>query len=150
MNKQCFKCHEAKPISEFYRHAAMADGHLGKCKTCTKRDVAERVEQLVNNPEWMSQERARCRIKQERYRQLGVAVPASKEARDAWEIRNPHKRKAEIAANNAMRSGKLLRKTVCELCGVIPSRIHKHHADYSKPLSVTWLCPKCHGKQHRK
>ena len=40
--KTCFKCHLTLPLSEFYHHPRMKDGHLGKCKECTKKDVADR------------------------------------------------------------------------------------------------------------
>ena len=43
--KSCFKCGAEKPLTDFYTHSRMKDGHLNKCKSCTKRDVS------LNNPD---------------------------------------------------------------------------------------------------
>lgn len=37
--KICFKCSKEKEIMLFYKHPKNADGHLNKCKICTKLDV---------------------------------------------------------------------------------------------------------------
>lgn len=37
--KTCFKCLEEKPLGAFYPHPKMADGHLNKCKKCTRTDA---------------------------------------------------------------------------------------------------------------
>lgn len=149
MEKQCFKCREIKNLSEFYRHPAMGDGYLGKCKTCTKRDVAERTGRLGNNPAWLKKERERCRIKQVRYRELGLAALTTKETREKWERNNRHKRKAETMAANAQRKGHIKKPTNCSKCNAT-GRLEKHHPDYSKPLEIVWLCTKCHGETRRK
>lgn len=45
--KVCFKCRVEKAIDDFYKHPKMADGHLGKCKECTKLDVSNRPKALT-------------------------------------------------------------------------------------------------------
>ena len=42
MEKKCFKCQVIKPLSDYYKHKQMGDGHLNKCKICTKKDVDKR------------------------------------------------------------------------------------------------------------
>ena len=42
--KTCFKCGATKPLTFFYKHKMMADGHLGKCIRCTRKDVNENRE----------------------------------------------------------------------------------------------------------
>lgn len=38
MIKTCFKCGIEKSLDDFYRHNEMSDGHLNKCKECSKKD----------------------------------------------------------------------------------------------------------------
>ena len=129
--KKCFKCQRKLPLSDFYKHKQMADGHLNKCKKCTKKDVHNYREDNI--------ERIREYDRKRGNRQ-------TKEYFDNYATKYPNKHKAKKMVNNAIR-GKRLFKEPCEVCGT-EERIHAHHDDYLKPLNVRWLCASHHRKWH--
>lgn len=134
MEKQCFKCGVTKPLGDFYAHPQMGDGHLNKCKSCTREDA--RRHRLQNPEETRARDRAksvRQRARRERYLK-------------EWRAAHPEKRAAHIAVGNAIRDGRLS-KEPCAFCGTADP-VEAHHHDYSKPLDVTWLCKPCHRRFH--
>lgn len=66
--KVCFKCGRLLPLDSFYKHSQMGDGHLNKCKDCTKKDAHNRWVEKSKDPEWVEKERARGR---EKFQRLG-------------------------------------------------------------------------------
>lgn len=64
----CFKCKRTLPLSDFYVHSKMANGHLGKCKDCTRADTKKRTDALRSSPEWVEKEGRRYREKDKKRR----------------------------------------------------------------------------------
>src|SRR3990167_4334063 len=52
---------------------------------------------------------------------------------------------ARSAISHAIRDGKLLSQP-CEVCG--EPKAQAHHKDYTKPLTVNWLCAKHHRQEY--
>lgn len=138
--KKCFKCGKKKTRTEFYRHPQMADGLLGKCKDCTRKDTGDRVKRLQSDPLWVVKERARHREKSRKYRDEGRAKKQEKHGHT-----DQVKRLANTVAGNAIRDGRLIPQP-CEVCG--KKKTQGHHEDYSKPLDVVWLCTRHHADRH--
>ena len=92
MSKECFKCHRVLPLSEFYKHKQMGDGHLGKCKDCTRKDTNDRRLRLEkDDPEWVEKERERQRLKEyNRYGKYPEKFAAVRAVKDARTDRNTH------------------------------------------------------------
>lgn len=129
--KKCFKCCEVKPLSEFYKHAQMADGHLNKCKECTKKDVRDnRIKKIDYYREY-----DRSRGNRQGYEYV-----------KNYRERFPKKYRAHQMVRYAIKAGNLVAEP-CEQCSRV-SDTHAHHDDYSKPLNVRWLCPPCHKRWH--
>ena len=60
--------------------------------------------------------------------------------------------RAHAQVARALLDGRLVKPKHCEECGrfVETSRnLHAHHDDYSQPLIVRWLCPRCHRRTPR-
>lgn len=144
--KKCIHCKVVKPLEEFYRHPQMADGRLGKCKQCQRENTAINQARKMLDPVWREKELERHREKSRKARAAGKKTKADVAALSkAWAKRNPHKKAANTAVNNAIRDGRLV-KAPCEKCGELKAQAH--HDDYSKPLDVRWLCVKHHNEHH--
>lgn len=153
--KHCFKCGEKKPLDSFYRHDRMADGHLNKCKDCTKADVNQN---RVANIEYY-REYDRYRFQYNLERRSALLDRTRERAKNnpeklvkfnsEWRARNPEKYHCHRILNNAVRDGEVIKSCSCQFCGTTKVKIHGHHPDYTKPLEVMWLCASCHSRQHR-
>jgi hypothetical protein len=147
--KTCFKCGIKKPLSEFYKHSAMADGHLNKCKECAKKDAQKNYR--ANIKHYKEYEKSRAMLPhriaaRKAYSKTDAFAISRKVSMQKYRNKFPDKYKATTAVNNAVASGKL-KKESCMICGM--TKAEAHHTDYSKHLDVLWLCRKCHCGVHK-
>lgn len=150
-SKVCFKCEKEKPLSEFYKHKQMFDGHLNKCIVCTKKDVHLYRENNIEYIREYDSKRANNPNRVEA-RKIYVKTESGKDVRKISNSKygksNTIKRRCQNLVNKAIISNKLIKSITCEDCGFNNLKLHGHHDDYTYPLSVRWLCPKCHKTWH--
>ena len=132
--KQCFKCLKELPIDEFYKHPRMGDGHLNKCKECTRRDTSKNYQ--GKREQYAEYERKRFTTA----RRKAQILKYDRNRR----VVHPDKCYARAKVGNSVRNGKL-KKEPCKFCG--NTKVQAHHEDYSKPLDVIWVCFKCHREK---
>jgi ribosomal protein S27AE len=134
--KECFKCKTVKPLTEFYKHSRMADGHLNKCKECHKNDAtAHRNKNLEKIREY---DRARGKESKR--------LKAATEITRAWRAEDTRRNVAHSQVARAIKNGTLVRQP-CVRCAETKSLAH--HEDYDHPLVVMWLCQACHKQRHK-
>ena len=125
-SKVCFKCGRLLPLSEFYAHPRMADGHLNKCKSCTKKDTRERYDKKILDPEWAESERERGR---EKYHRLGYGDKRHFQTRSLGCDKN-------ISRRLVVRGYDMTNKEA-------------HHWNYNEPYSVFIVSRSAHKRIHR-
>ena len=116
----------------------MRDGHLNKCKSCTKSDVRKREEVLRNDADWVESEKERAR---EKYYRLGYKEkhkPTREQAANTlrkYRSKYPEKIKAHQSAQRIK----------------VDKNKHKHHWSYNEEhfRDVIILDEKEHAKVHR-
>lgn len=110
----------------------MKDGHLNKCKKCSKKDSLTHRHKNIEYYRQYDRDRFKDDLnRRAKHNQL------TKNQR----IKYPEKYKARTAVSNAIRDGRLTKMSCC-VCGDVNSTAH--HEDYSKPLEVVWVCSKHH------
>lgn len=114
----------------------MGDGHLNKCKECTKSDVHDNYEKNAQDPDYVEKERARGRDKHKRlYRGIKPRPGVKKRTMHQYRERYPEKWQAHIKSQHMeMRDG-----------------LNKHHWSYNEEhwLDVIPLTVDDHMKLHR-
>jgi len=135
ITKQCKKCGEIKPLSEFYKNKNYNDGYSTKCKKCfsayaRRRYAANREKLQEAGRRYYAANREKCRASNRRYKEANPEK--CREWRRQWKERNPN------------RDGKV--KRACEICGkefrVYPSRVKKGKGLYCSKV--------CAGKARSK
>ncbi|MDB5822227.1 MAG: hypothetical protein JWR21_931 [Herminiimonas sp.] len=140
MEKECRQCSRKKPLSDFQKDKRMRDGYLNQCKECRK--------QRAMAPDSVAARLASSRSPERQAAKKAYAKsPDGREVRLAYVKRNSHKVQAKQAVNHAVQAGKMTRPDRCSVCDKL-CRPHGHHDNYLKPLSVRWLCAKCHREYH--
>lgn len=145
--KTCKQCEQSKPLDEFYLYGKVKKRPAGKCKACVRLAVEERRKRLeATDLNWVLAEKERHRAKSAKARAEGRVSKQSPEKRreslSKSNAKHREKQRARVKVARAIRAG-VLKRELCH-CG---QPAHAHHDDHSKPLEVTWLCPKHHAER---
>ena len=131
--KRCGKCLIWKTEDKFCKRGNKRSDELASyCRRC----FYDYLDQRAVSP----QRKATMKLWQQNNLQKGR--DRAKRMREKY----PDHMKARRSVRTAISNGTLKREP-CAFC--FSPKSHAHHADYSRPLYVMWLCMNCHNKLHK-
>ena len=134
--KRCTKCKMVKSIDNYYKCSANPDSLTRWCKAC------------VSNYNKMYKHMPDACAKRKAYMKTYIQISQKyKDWRKKFQRANKHKINAYVKVYRAVKLGKLIKPKTCSNC-TSQNRIEGHHEDYTKPLTVIWLCHDCHIRKH--
>lgn len=175
MKKVCTGCKEEKNFDEFGKDKKGRFGLNQKCKVCCKAraKLTVRSEEAIQNQkkyrsEWqkkkrpilnarireryvanLEEERKKSVLRQKKYMASEKGRAKHNETSKLYERLNPEKIRAQRKFRAAIKSGKLIRPDICDVCNK-SGKIQGHHEDYNKPLDIIWMCNYCHLYHHQR
>lgn len=152
MTQVCRKCGIEKDYSEYHRERRVKRGITAQCKTC-RHITSDRWRRahpmniaLTNRKHYYTHWEYR-RAESKRYRAEDPNSQAIlKEQNRRYKLNNPEKTRVRRLVYKAVKSGRL-KRLPCGICGNTKSEAH--HADYTQPFLIEWLCRKHHMELHR-
>lgn len=146
ITKSCNKCASELAVDTgFYANDRT-------CKDCRKARVKqnrlEKIDYYKAYDAARAQRPDRVSARDE-YAKTDAGIKAGNAAKMKWTIANKKKKWVANCTYNAIRDGKLMKSESCHRCGKFNCRIEGHHEDYDRPLSVKWLCSRCHRQWHK-
>ena len=136
--RDCTMCGKPKDESDFY------SGFV-RCKVCVKDyQKAYRDKQNANKPpDWKQKTKDKAAYQ----KAWNKAHPGyATEQKRIWWHKNKDRLKVKWAVRDALKSGKIQR-LACFVCG--SEKSEAHHANYSRPIDVVWLCREHHVELHK-
>jgi DNA-directed RNA polymerase subunit RPC12/RpoP len=146
--KVCRDCDRLLPLSDYYKHSQMADGHLNKCKDCVRKRVGKHREENLETVQEYDRKRGSLpkRVKaRKEYKKTDAYKESHRKANEKYK----HNHKEKSTARYLLRRQVLAGKIPVAPCAICRGKAEAHHEDYSKPLEVNWLCDAHHKARHK-
>ncbi len=155
--KLCGGCMQLKDYSEFQKSYTRRAGLQSMCRECRNRRDRERYRErrATGTLELFSTDEANTAgfplSTLTRGEADTVSLPCAPSPPATGEERKRRSR-CHRQVRKAIEMGSLVRPQRCSVCGRSRDevgRLYAHHEDYTRPLSVVFLCPSCHAIVHR-
>lgn len=151
ITKICSKCGEEKCLSGFYDKEKGRFGKHAECKVCVRLAAKKWAEKYPSKKKMknifygkMKRDLTKEQVKYKREEgENSLDNQKLDYLKKYYEMKI--KAMARIYLNGVVQKGLIIKPESCGMCGKT-GMIHGHHHDYSKPLDVIWVCPKCHAK----